>query len=391
MRRGYSISSIAIIAVIGVAVLAAWMNYQSTAGVKPMERIAGDQSILKANMETVKSISEPTLKHASNAAALAIAENGGTQSIERVWFCNSKRFPPNIYEVIYAMSNETLNNLNAFLDDSTDIFSELNVYVEPYKCAEIYPEMNETCPLGAPPGNYPEKCDGWNLTATGGSISTEEEGSNHQYVGDINSYVDNDRFFWMYYRLNEAELEDPVLMDFDLIFADKTNCTATEENKESCCVSEGNISATFREIKRLGEEKWKGHFDDYVKCTITEDCRDKHSFSVKIECVDTKYKIPGGTNDTGETYLKWVIKEMVTFGCEFPAGCVGAVVLPGPGPTPPPTLSGYKDQNIISDMYFAEASECNSHLKCFDNLNKDTCRPLAEQTTEYNLCFDPNA
>ncbi|MFH1127330.1 MAG: hypothetical protein V1718_04445, partial [archaeon] len=214
MRRGYSISSIAIIAVIGVAVLAAWMNYQSTAGVKPMERIAGDQSILKANMETVKSISEPTLKHASNAAALDLAIRGGGEGTETVWFCNGMdatidpHIAPSLPEILYHLSNGTLTNLNTFLDDSTEIFKELDVLVEPYECAEIQPEFH---PPNCPRDGYPISCDGWNLTATGGSLSSKENEGYHKYVGDINTFTDENRLFWMYYRLLEAQKEVPIL------------------------------------------------------------------------------------------------------------------------------------------------------------------------------------
>ncbi len=460
-------SSITIIAVIGVAFFLAWMNYQSTAGVNYTERVTENQNDLRSKMETVKSMSEPLLGHASNAAALTIAKAGGGMSTERVWNYNGIMNPPTFHEIVYTLSNQTLNNLNTYLDDSTEIYEVLNVNIEPYTCSEIYPEVAPHCPRTA----YPEACDGWDVSGLGGSLYSKEEGTTHKYLGDIKGKVDSNRFFWMYYRLLEAEIEDSIIMEIkdlhdqrtdcdpetdpscvdiyvcrypdgseclnpcidgykDIVCKDELvppgcnletdpDCTETEVcrhddgngnvcdnpcvdgkedvtckdeiNPNCCCIDIGDIKGIFNSVK--GSAKFHGHFDEYVTCTVENDCWDNsgatevwdaHSLSIKITCVDKKYKIPGD-DETGERYLTWVIKEMISIGCDY-STCIGAAKLPKDPITPPAHMSGYNTvyENKEADLFFAKNEDeyCKGNLKCFDK--NYTPEPFDEE-----LCFNP--
>ncbi|MCK5698310.1 MAG: hypothetical protein KAH93_00530 [Candidatus Aenigmarchaeota archaeon] len=372
MKKAYSMSSIAIVAVIAVAFFLAWMNYQSTAGVDYTERISDNQDALRSKMETVKSISEPILEHASNDAALTIAKAGGGMGTERVWFCDGVRAPPTFHEILYSLSNETLNNLNAYLDDSTDIYDVLNVNIEPYTCSGIYPEIAIKCPAE----DYPEACDGWNITGLGGSLYSKEDETTHKYIGDIKGKADYNRFFWMYYRLLEAEMQDSILAEVKDLYAIEVNC---EPDDLDCCITSGNLTAIFGRV--LASSEFFGHFDEYVTCEVEKDCQELHALSIKITCTDKKYKIPGD-DETGERYLTWIIKEMITVGCEYEQ-CViiGSGESGGASGEPPANMAGVEQDNTVSDLFFASGTYCNNHMRCFDI---DRCAPPFE---EGKLCF----
>ena len=458
MKKAYSMSSIAIVAVIAVAFFLAWMNYQSTAGVDYTERISDNQDALRSKMETVKSISEPILEHASNDAALTIAKAGGGMGTERVWFCNGVRTPPTFHEILYFLSNETLNNLNAYLDDSTDIYDVLNVNIEPYTCSGIYPEVAYQCPQT----NYPEACDGWDITGLGGSLYSKEDGTTHKYIGDIKGRAEYNRFFWMYYRLLEAEMEDSILMEVKNMHDSQTDCdpqtdcedryvcrydygageiclnpcdvtcetvldppdcdketdpdcnetevcthrngthhenpcvdgkgTVTcgyETDPNCCCISTGQLKSIFNLVE--ANSKFYGHFDEYVTCTVEKECIEAHSISIKITCVDRKYKIPAD-NETGEKYLTWVIKEMISVGCDY-SECIGISTCTGtanPGTTtpstPPADMSRHNTiyENKKADLFFkkSENAYCNEHMACFDIY-------ACNQEFNEELCFNP--
>ncbi len=458
MKKAYSLSSIAIVAVVGVALVLAWMNYQSTAGVNYTERVVENQDSLRSKMETVKSMSEPLLEHASTGAALTVAKAGGGMGTERVWNYNGIMDPPTFHEVMYSLSNQTLNNLNAYLDDSTEIYEVLNVKIDPYKCSGIYPEVAPQCPQT----DYPEACDGWDVIGLGGSFYSIEDETTHKYLGDIEGTVESNRFFWMYYRLIEAEIEDSIIMDIkdlhdqitdcdpetDQSCVDievcrhdngngdecvnycvdgyngvtcenildpegcdletDTNCTETEVctsedgtpcdnpcidgtgdvvctdeiNPNCCCINTGDINGVFNSV--TGDAAFYGHFDEYVTCTVEKECVDTHSISIKITCVDEKYKIPGD-DETGEKYLTWVIREMIAIGCDY-STCIGGSVLPVDPIAPPVHMSGYNTahENEEADLFFAvnEDAYCSGNLKCFD-------QGYQIEPFEGEMCFDP--
>ncbi|MEA3343407.1 MAG: hypothetical protein U9Q92_04525 [archaeon] len=381
MKHGYSTSTIAVVALIGVAVFLAWTSYQSTAGVNYSKRITDSQSSVRSNMEAIKGISGPALMHASNDAALSVAESGGGMGTERIWFCDGVRAPPTFHELLYSLSDETLGNLNSYLDDSTAVFKDLGIKVEPYSCAGTYPEVVYMCPQT----DYPKSCDGWNLTSTGGSLFSNEDGTVHKYVGDIISEVEYNRFFWMYYRLLEAEMEDSILAEVKDVHAIETNCNPETDcidpaDPDCCCITVGNLTAIFDRI--VANSKFFGHFDKYVTCSVEKECIDTYSMAVKITCIDRKYKI-SGDDETGKKYLTWVIKEMITVGCEYEE----CVIIGGGGGggtqgQPPATMAGYKDKNTKGDLNFASGTHCNNHMKCFDI---DRCAPPFEK----ELCFSP--
>lgn len=373
MKKAYSMSSIAIVAVIAVAFFLAWMNYQSTAGVDYSKRITDTQDALRSKMETVKSISEPILEHASNDAALSVAKAGGGMGTERVWFCDGVRAPPTFHEILYSLSNQTLNNLNAYLDDSTDIHDVLNVNIEPYTCSGIYPEIAIKCPQE----NYPEACDSWDITGLDGSLYSKEKGTTHKYMGDIKGRTDYNRFFWMYYRLLEAEIQDSILAEVKDLYVIEVNCGPDDPD---CCITPGNLTAIFTRV--LASSEFFGHFDEYVTCEVEKECQELHALSIKITCTDKKYKIPGDS-ETGERYLTWIIKEMITVGCEYEE----CVIIGGGGGggvsgEPPATMAGLEQDNIVSNLFFASGTYCNNHMKCFDI---DRCMPPFEE----KLCFSP--
>ncbi len=381
MRHGYGISTIAIVAVVGVALVLAWMNYNSSAGINYEKRISDDKSSFKANLETVKEVAAPALKHAANDAALAVAESGGGMGTEKVWFCDQIKNPPTLHEVVYSLSNYTLTNFNTYLDDATEIYKVLGIETIPYTCSGCYPLLAPACPQT----NYPISCDGWNATATGGSIYAIEDDITHTYVGDVKTGIDSDRFFWMYYRLLEAEVNDPVLKEFKIAFNTKFDCDPATNINNSCCLFQGDAEGVFNSIKKTAETKFESHFDSDVDCTVEDECTARRSIKVKITCTDKKYKIPGEA-ESGERYMTWIVKEMTTIGCEFnQCTIVGSgSSSSGAGGQPPANMAGYRrDKNYISDLSFA-ANYCNDadSVKCFD---KDKC----EEAFTGQLCFNP--
>ena len=357
MRHGYSISTIAIVAVVGVALVLASMNYNSSAGISYEKNTGDDKSNFKANMETVKEVAAPALQHAANDAALSVAESGGGMGAERIWSCNEIKTPPTLHEVVYSLSSRTLTNFNTYLNDATEIYSTLGIDTTPYTCAGCYPALSPVCPKN----NYPAKCDGWSATATGGSIYSIEDDITNTYVGDVNADTDSDRFFWMYYRLLEAETNDPVLREFKTAFNTKFNCNPANNINNSCCLLQSDAKGVFDSIKRIAETKFESHFDSDVDCTVEDECTAPRSIKIKITCTDRKYKI-SGENENNERYLTWIVKEMTTIGCEFNA-CSAA----GSGNTP--FVANYCDDDSDS-------------VKCFD---KDKCG----ETFTGQLCFSP--
>lgn len=382
MRHGYSISTIAIVAVVGVALVLAWMNYNSSAGINYEKRISDDKSSFKANMETVKEVAVPALKHAANDAALAVAESGGGMGTERVWFCNEIKAPPTLHEVVYALSNYTLTNFNTYLDDATEVYSVLGIETIPYTCSGCYPLLAPACPQT----NYPIPCDGWNATATGGSIYAIEDDITHTYVGDVKAVIDSDRFFWMYYRLLEAEAENSILADIKKIAGEELTCPVGS-NATECCITPQNLSAIYTGHIDSAKSKFTDHFKEtpqYVTCEVITECSESLSWAIRIECTDKKYKIPG-ESETGERYMKWVIKEMISIGCGNLNMCIGAANAPAvPVPPSPANMAPYKSNDIAGDLMFAMTnSDCTEAQRCFD-IDRCPTDPFDKQ-----LCFNP--
>lgn len=215
MKKGISFSVIPMIALIGVLGLTVWAGYQLSVGSSRRGTSLGvsgeDESI--QDLELVKNLLLEGLETSSAQAALDIADNGGTEGGTTYWYCNGL-VRPTPDEVESSLSHLTLDYLNAYvdeLDDPDGPLFEIESDVPEYQCVRVF-EPNNGNPSNSNCNNINSgNCEEFATSSAAGSGALIEI-NEPIYVNDdaeLEAYIRDMRFHWIYYRLyNELEIEE---------------------------------------------------------------------------------------------------------------------------------------------------------------------------------------
>jgi len=205
--KGISFSIIAIIAFLGILGLSIWSGYQLSVGSR-YSSTYGDiskQDAASFKMETVKKDLEQGLKFSANQAAIKVAANGGTGSTT-FWSCSPNPVGlPTPEEVKSALSNEALDFFNAFISNAVsggELF-EIKADIPTYSCVGTFDNGEDVCSEDDSSG-----CEGFWSSGTGESEIEIHEPSYMVESDEVITYVDKNRFFWIYYKLyNDYNLD----------------------------------------------------------------------------------------------------------------------------------------------------------------------------------------
>lgn len=205
--KGVAFSVIAIIVLIGVLGLSIWSGYQLSIGSR-YSSTYGDMSKQDAasfKMKSVKKDLEQALKFSANQAMIKVAANGGTESTT-FWSCSqgSKNFVPRSTflpspeEVKSAVSSATLNYFNAFISSVNEEHKlfEIDVNLPKYSCVGTFDKGESVCS-----NDDSSDCENFWSTATAKSKIEIHKPVYISESDEIKAYIDNNRFFWIYYRL----------------------------------------------------------------------------------------------------------------------------------------------------------------------------------------------
>jgi hypothetical protein len=278
-RKGIAYSVIVIVAMLGVLMLTVWSYTELSTGAKYRGTVSGlnPKDVAITKLEMTKRFLTQDLTFSSQDSALVIAASGGTSGGATYWYCNRNPVPPEKEEVLYALSNLTLKNMNAYVEGLKEgEIKKQSIAVNKYGCCGIIdPGQLDCLPKDS------SKCEYFQSTATqGGSITITDP----EYVtdtGDLFSDNNADRFFWMYYKLyKDTKANTPM----NIITADiLANCRGPQ-------TMDAKVKAA---IGKLCDHYTKDVFDKYVECSYEINCL---STSSPISCLnepcDVKEKTP---------------------------------------------------------------------------------------------------
>ncbi|MEM5792920.1 MAG: hypothetical protein QXY45_00985 [Candidatus Aenigmatarchaeota archaeon] len=201
-NKGVSFSIIPIIALIGVLGLAIWAGYQLSVGSNIQSQSGiSTQDTAADNLQRLKDKLTEDLSFSASEASLDIAKNGGTGATT-YWYCSGTPIPPEPDEVEYAMSTLTLGNLNGYIstlrEPENPIFIEMEPVIPDYTCVGIFEPSSTQCD-----NQNSVNCERFGVTASDGPDGKIEvrKPSYASDDDDLEAYVNDNRFYWLYYRL----------------------------------------------------------------------------------------------------------------------------------------------------------------------------------------------
>jgi len=203
-KKGVAFSTLVVLALVGILLVSVWSYSQLATG----SRIAGiitqrgpqDEAINV--LELTKQFVTQNLKFAASSASVEVAANGGT-SQKTYWYCNDEATPPQLKEVQFALSNLSLDFMNAYTSTlSESELKNFGVTVSPYGCIGLADPGKENC-LKKGSSN----CDSFTATATQGGLIEVSQPAYVSYGSDLASDVAANTFFNFYYKLYKDTLE----------------------------------------------------------------------------------------------------------------------------------------------------------------------------------------
>ncbi len=202
--KGITYSVVIIVALVGIMGALIGMGYQSSVGSgfgsTIIDKSAQDASIQK--LEITKETISGALKFSSMSSALDVAIQGGTADPITYWECDGNPQPPELNEVLFAISNMSTQYLNAYLKELKEQLKEKNISVSECDCATVTPPMKEIC--------MNEDCAYFGSGAKNEKIDVSFP-TDTSYVGDIEADNSPIRFFMFYFRLYDFFKENKLL------------------------------------------------------------------------------------------------------------------------------------------------------------------------------------
>jgi hypothetical protein len=199
MKKGIAYSTVIIVALLGILLVSIWSYSQLSTGAQYSGTYSSrtSQDISVSRLEFAKRFLTQNLIFSSQSSSLDIAANGGTQFGVTYWYCDSDPTPPEINEVNFALSNESLSLLNAYVASVPDSeLAQMNITVSNYGCVGVDDPGSTNCLQ-----QDSSHCQGFQTTGTLGGTINVIAPSPVQYTGSIAADASNNRFFWIYYKL----------------------------------------------------------------------------------------------------------------------------------------------------------------------------------------------
>ena len=209
MSKGIAYSTIVIVALLGVLMLSVWSYTQLSTGSRYVGTYTerSDEDIANSKLELAKKFLSQDLSYSSQEAALEIASNGGTLQSKTFWYCQNNPQAPTRTEFLYALSNESLSFLNAYIDElkSSEI-ADLGISASTYDCAGIYsPEISACSQQNS------MNCEYFTSTATGEGLIKVTDPTIVSYSGDLSVSNNDNRIMWTFTRLSDDTKDSKLL------------------------------------------------------------------------------------------------------------------------------------------------------------------------------------
>jgi len=229
MSKGIAYSVVVIVALLGVLMLSVWSYNQLSTG----SRYAGtytertDEDIANSKLELAKRFLSQDLVYSSQEAALEVASNGGTLQSKTFWYCQADPQPPTKQEFLYALSNMSLDFLNAYIEELKDSeIANLGISASKYDCAGMYSPEGTVCSQKDSTG-----CEYFRSTASGNGMIQVTDPAVASYAGDLSVSNDNNRIMWIYNRLYDDTKDSKLLRVITSTLRDECTGPQTMQTK----------------------------------------------------------------------------------------------------------------------------------------------------------------
>jgi hypothetical protein len=264
MEKGIAYSTIVIVALVGILLVSVWSYSQLSSGGQYSGTYTSrtNQDIAVSRLEFSKRFLTQNLIFSSQSSSVVVAANGGTQFGVTYWYCDSKPNPPELAEVNFAMSNQTLSSLNAYVSAIPDSeLAKIGVQVSNYGCVGVYDSGHSACAL-----QDSSQCEGFQTSGTQGGTIKITQPAQVQYTGDIAGPAQSNRFYWIYYRLYDDTKNNGLLR------------TIAEGLRAACpgpSLAEGRIQIALGKVCEHYESLLaEPDGTKYVKCELEVLCLD---------------------------------------------------------------------------------------------------------------------
>jgi len=280
MEKGIAYSTVIIIALLGILLVSIWSYSQLSSGAQYASTYSSrtSQDISISRLEFTKRFLTQNLIFSSQSSSLDIAANGGTQFGVTYWYCDSQPTPPEINEVNFAISNESLSFLNAYVATVPDSeIAKMGVLVSNYGCAGVYDPGSTNCLQ-----QDSSHCQGFQTSGTQGGEIQVTTPSPVQYTGSITADANSNRFYWIYYKLYDDTKKNGLLS------------TISEGLRAACPNQNMNVQSRLQFALSKLCDHYESLFTEpdgtkYVKCEMQILCINTAN---PVACVNTPCERP---------------------------------------------------------------------------------------------------
>jgi len=227
-------------------------------------------------LDFLKGYSRTALVFSTHTAAKSVANSGGSGAFSgatgpRNWICNSA-IPPDVNEVRFFLSNETLRILNTFIENENKIKKDemIDYFVEKFKCVD-YDVSEYSVDSGVNDLRF-------NVGAYGSTVNASFKTDSVVSQNDIYLEISKIRFWYMY-RVFKNWVKDitPKLMT-EVCGCEETLCLCPEFSKDSCEKCEPLMNCIRYILDSARKELEERLEDNDMDDGIDFDC------DVKIDC-----------------------------------------------------------------------------------------------------------
>ncbi len=261
--RGMEITAIGLAVILGIAALVGYTLYATTIREDPGIIDVGQKF---ANLEGIKRDVQAIVTLSQQGAMHQIAEQGMSIVSEKNWYCGGKPSPPELNEVLYALSNETTKMVAAYINGSK--FSEAfkDAYINGFACVQPYYPGAEKCGK-----KDSSECEYSDASALNGRIEMPGE-QQLSFEGNLYAKAEPNRGLWMYTRAADA------------IKANQFEQFITQHQRANCRNPGPADEKWEAAIMFACEEFRKAAFDDYVEVKCEVLCNRADTNCVNEDC-----------------------------------------------------------------------------------------------------------
>lgn len=232
-----------------------YMIFQTTVRTGPdVAKVAVGETF--QNLETAKRDVQSVLLLSEQAAFHTVGVQGDSYEAERYWFANGQPIPPEIDEVLYALSNVSSKNMQAYI--TGEKFAEVfpDAAIAGYACLKsVYPGDDKCGEQDS------SQCETSGVSAIDGRIQMRGE-TPLSYQGPITGEPGPQRFFWLWKRGADKVREHYFQQ-------------MITQHQRANCRNPGPADEKFEAaIIFACEEFRKAAYDDFVDIDCPIQCRD---------------------------------------------------------------------------------------------------------------------